>query len=211
MIGIGFRSGRLLVVAPGARVGRVATWVCKCDCGTQKVLRQGNIPQTKSCGCWARERPKTVVPSRKHGNSYKCEFNIWRGMIARCFKKSTPSWEDYGGRGITVCERWLTFENFFVDMGERPSPQLSIDRIDNDGNYEPANCRWATRKEQGVNKRNCGIDVCGVKRTQAECAAVIGITPQAVSARIKRGWPVERAITAAHAYKKDIVAGGKSP
>jgi hypothetical protein len=99
----------------------------------------------------------TFYPGHKlllrHGMSKSYLHNIWRKMKYRCFNTSDAAYNDYGGRGITVCERWRTFENFYADMGERPGPDYSLDRINNDGNYEPGNCRWATRSEQMLNKR----------------------------------------------------------
>jgi len=93
----------------------------------------------------------------RHGMSKHYLHNIWRKMKGRCFNPTDDAYSDYGGRGITVCERWLTFENFYADMGERPGPDYSLDRINNDGNYEPENCRWATREQQMQNKRKKAV------------------------------------------------------
>ena len=136
-------------------------WLCRCSCGktvsvSGKRLRDGN---TKSCGCKNINNPGRPL---KHGyrsslsencmrtKTYKC----WVNMKNRCLNPNVKGYEYYGGRGITVCDRWKnSFENFLVDMGEPPSPELSIDRIDNDGNYEPGNCKWSTKYEQVHNRR----------------------------------------------------------
>lgn len=136
-----------------------AAWLCACDCGKNievitESLTSGN---TKSCGCL---RAKWAIGqgNAKHGQSRviggrASEYEIWNQMIQRCNNPRTKSWKNYGGRGISVCERWRTFENFLADMGRRLTPNLSIDRINNDGDYEPSNCRWATRAEQNRNQR----------------------------------------------------------
>ena len=129
-------------------------------------LRDGN---TRSCGCLKRE----ILAARltRHGMAGTRAYNTWVNMRQRCERRTRPDWANYGGRGIKVCERWQTFEHFLSDMGEPPDG-MSIDRIDNDGNYEPGNCRWATPMQQGRNKRNTAIVVVdGVARVQAEVCA----------------------------------------
>ena len=167
----GHRFGRLTAEAAvvGSRRGR-RKWVCVCDCGTRVTvrtceLRNGN---TRSCGCLSSELTKRrfvthgVCTNSRAG--LPSEYRTWVSMRYRCSNSNCKRWHDYGGRGISVCDRWLNgdghltgFECFFSDMGPKPSPSHSIDRIDNEGNYEPSNCRWATTVEQRHNRRDSAL------------------------------------------------------
>ena len=118
---------------------------CTCDCGTKKEIAAHQLKSNHTTKCH-------ICRNKTHGMSYTDTFRIWSGILRRCTNKNVKAYPRYGGRGISVCERWLKFENFYADMGDRPKG-LQIDRINNDGNYEPSNCRWATCKEN-VNNRN---------------------------------------------------------
>jgi len=153
----GQRFGRLRVLKPIEQRYRRYYWLCQCDCGQETTvdgikLRNGN---TRSCGCFRNET--TVSRTLTHGHSkrkgWTQEYRSWTKIFQRCYNPKCKNFHDYGGRGITVCERWLQFENFIADMGNKPTPKHSLDRINNDGNYEPGNCRWATHTEQMRNRR----------------------------------------------------------
>jgi hypothetical protein len=153
----GRRFGRLVVQSRSGKVpsSNAATWLCRCDCGNTTIvsgvhLRKGD---TVSCGCYANER--FLVRIQTHGMKKTRTYKSWSCMKNRCSSPTATGFEHWGGRGIKVCERWLSFENFYADMGERPEG-CTLDRIDNDGDYEPGNCRWASIVEQRHNQRNIG-------------------------------------------------------
>lgn len=192
----GTRYGHLTIVSLSHRtLNKTAYLNCLCDCGAEKVIAWDGIRNglVVSCGHvlieTARQRTTT------HGESDTPLHSIWRGVIARC-KPNYPEAHNYYDRGIRVCERWQTFENFKADMGERPSDKHSIDRIDNNGNYEPRNCRWATAKEQLRNtRRNRIVTFQGVSRCVTDWAEQLGFSVSCLKHRLNIGWSVEAALT----------------
>jgi hypothetical protein len=156
---IGAKFGRLTVISELIRVpGKQTRVTCRCDCGNEKTLIVGNIGlTTRSCGCVRVEA--TVERQTTHGLSRSAEYNIWVLIIQRCTNPSRSAYGRYGARGISICDEWLhDFAAFYEHVGPRPSPGHSIDRIDNEGSYEPGNVRWATAAEQ-VHNRRCRL-VC---------------------------------------------------
>jgi len=161
----GRRFGRLVVTGHDHRdrEEKKSYWQCLCDCGKKSIVRGCSLKNgdTTSCGCLRAENLRKGRLAGMQASSTRTtaqgyvgtpSYKIWRGMLCRCFTPSSGNYNRYGGRGITVCERWLDFSNFLSDMGPRP-PRTSIDRINVNGNYEPGNCRWVTAKEQTANRR----------------------------------------------------------
>lgn len=192
----GLRFGRLVAVERTEQKDAVGNfkWRCICDCGQESLVPTAYLiaGNTKSCGCGRRKRvgPEDIGKNLVHS----AEGKILTGMIQRCGNPNVQSYKDYGGRGVKVCDRWLNSLRAFIDdMGPRPSPKHSIERIDHNGNYEPSNCRWATKQEQARNTRkNKYIEYNGERLTQAEWADRIGISRALMCKRMKRGLPVEQ-------------------
>jgi hypothetical protein len=191
------RFGKLLVLerqgsAPNG-ASTTPTWLCQCDCGKQKLIRGPNLcnGQAKSCGC--SHFKHNAYTGR--GNKTGPEYRAWSGMLQRCTNPKAREFVFYGARGIRVCDRWKDAAMFLADMGPRPSPQHSLDRIDNNGNYEPGNCRWATRIEQARNKRsNRVLIVEGRALPISEWAEATGLLNTTIRERIRRGWSPRKAV-----------------
>lgn len=175
---------------------------CRCDCGTvqwvgEYKLRTGH---SRSCGCLQSE--VTTQRSLKHGRSTRGNrspvYGVWRNMISRCTNPNVESYKNYGARGITVCERWLKFENFFEDMGEPPDG-LTIDRVDNNGNYFRGNCRWATRVDQARNRggkrKTVTLTFNGFTLSLVGWSEKLGIAREVLSRRYYAGWSTEKILT----------------
>jgi hypothetical protein len=187
--------GRLTTMGPGFMLpvgskGRSRKHqVCQCACGTIQSYGMSNLIKgdTKSCGCLQKEI--TVARSVTHGMTKTAEYKSWQKMRSRCDDPTNNQYHNYGGRGITYCERWKKFENFFADMGNKPSRIHSLDRKENNGNYEKSNCRWATPKEQGSNKRNNHlVEIAGKTDTFANWCRYFGLQFSTVKRRIRKGW-----------------------
>lgn len=186
--------GRLTVIRFHNSGNKKAQWECLCICGNTcliygKALRLG----TKSCGCLHSDvtRKRFTTP----GGYGTPEYRAWAQLLSRCNDSNNPRYSDYGGRGITVCERWSRFEHFLADMGNRPTVKHSIDRINNNGNYCPENCQWSTRSEQANNKRtNRILCIDGVARTLSQWAVVSGINRPCIHARLTLGWTEKEAV-----------------
>ena len=191
----GRRLGALLVIRRTNESDHADGWLVRCDCGAETVIQRHQIRRVRSCGCLRNEAQ--VAAARTHGMGHTPTWSSWISMKQRCTREKDPSWPRYGGRGIRVCQRWLdSFEAFFADMGERPSVDHSIDRMDVNGHYEPGNCRWATRTKQGRNKRNNRrFAYAGESLTLAEWGARIGVSRRTMASRLHRGWPLGRTLT----------------
>lgn len=199
------RKGEFKTALPGERFGRLMVLSakgksrnCRCDCGNEVSidnackLKSGN---TRSCGCLRREL--TGKTSRKHGASKTLIYAVWSTMIQRCTNPNNKKFYRYGGRGIMICQRWReSFQAFLQDMGEPPAGH-SLDRINNDGNYEPGNCRWAPTETQARNRSNNRLLMFkGKTQTIIEWAKELGIARNTIQTRLRLGWKIERVLNA---------------
>lgn len=195
--------GRLTVIAAaGIKLGH-SQWLCQCTCGQQIVTANGRLQsgKTQSCGCLRMEnlKARTITHGATVGgkHAYAPEYSVWCGMRDRCTNPNNNAFSFYGGRGITLCDRWLSgeggktaFECFREDMGPRPSKGHSIDRIDVNGPYSPENCRWATRQQQMANQRKTVfVTYAGERMCLAEAARRCGVEPETIRFRMLNGWP----------------------
>ena len=187
----GFQFGSLTILQLGKSHGNGAVWLCQCKCGTQKEIRASDMVQgsVKSCGC---EHIKRIAKaSTTHGMTNTRTYSIWQAMRLRCNRIN----QDYSCRGITYDERWDSFENFYLDMGEVPTG-MSIDRIDVNGNYNKDNCRWATQEQQANNKRSSVfIEYNGKKQTVSQWAKELKMNHHTLRSRLKKGLTAEQALT----------------
>lgn len=192
----GQQYGRLTVLRFLERTPSGAYWLCACDCGNTRRARERDLRGgvSKSCGCLTREwrsKRNTV-----HGLSHTPTWAVWAAMRARCSDITHRDAKNYVARGISVCNRWASFEAFLADMGPRPSAQHTLDRINNDLGYSPENCRWATRREQNNNKRtNVFFEHGGQRKTYSQWAAEYGVCPHRLRYRLLAGWGFERSVS----------------
>jgi len=165
--------------------------LCRCSCGKECEVTVSHLVtgHTRSCGCLQRERTSTANTQGRKSTS--AEYHCWFNILSRCLNPTNKFYDYYGGRGITVCTRWLDVHNFYADMGPRPSKDHSIDRIDNNGPYCKENCRWATKKEQMRNRRVARIlSHNGVSLTLSEWSEKLGISKDTLASRLRLGWPI---------------------
>jgi len=194
---IGNRHGRLLVIREARPSSKgQSRWLCICDCGNEKEVLGTNLRNSLvvSCGCFRKETTGTL--RRSHGLSRTLTYRSWRMMWRRCTDPNQRWYELYGGRGITVCERWKDVSNFVEDMGYRPSIKHTLDRKDNNLGYYPGNCRWATPKEQSSNRRNTLYAAKdGVTRTLREWSDILGIPYPTLQRRKQEGRPDDQVLS----------------
>lgn len=194
--------GKLTVISrlPNTALGR-SVWLCACSCGKQKTIVGQSLRTgaTKSCGC-----EKAISAKKrftKHGLTYSRVNRIWRAMLSRCRNPNVACYARYGGAGVSVCERWLSFDNFFADMGHPPSESHSIDRIDNSLGYSLENCRWATPQEQADNSSKPKLlTFNGETHNISNWAKRLGIDPSTLIERLQT-WPIEEALSCGKSHK----------
>lgn len=199
----GQRFGRLTVVSlAGWTTDRRAKWLCQCDCGRYHIVRGSHLQSgnVQSCGCYRKEILNSFLQyriSKTDRHSKTRLYVIWQGMRMRCNNPNNDHYDSYGGRGIQVCEAWNDWETFYKwAMEHGYSEDLTIDRIDVNGNYEPKNCRWVNYTVQANNTtRNIRYSFQGESHTISEWAEIKRISPRTLRGRLLRGWPIERALT----------------
>ena len=205
---------RLTVLRQGESHNWNRRWFCQCICGRTVFIKTRDLKSgnTKSCGCLLKDiltkRNKSAgmiaINATLNSLGKTSEYHIWHKMIRRCHNPISKDFPRYGGRGITVCERWRDFRLFLEDMGLRPASKMQIDRIDNNKGYMPDNCRWVTPKEQANNRRNSlYLTFLGETRTISGWAENIGLPYHLLFSRAKKGWPIEK-ILSSHRYNRRL-------
>ena len=186
---------RLTVVSlAGKNKYRDSLWLCRCDCGNERIVKGGNLKRgrTKSCGCLKRQL--VAERSTTHGGNGTLEYTSFKHAKTRCTNPNSKNFHDYGGRGIKFL--FNNFEEFFADIGPRPGKEYSLDRINNEGNYEPGNCRWATMKIQSRNKRtNRYLSYQNETLCAKDWAEKLGLNYRTINKRLRNGWSVEKALS----------------
>lgn len=187
------RFGLLTVIAREGNEGKFAAWRCRCDCGTEIVVGGNKLRDGRRTKCYARNHPVERPPS--FTLQYINEYRSWASMHERCTNPKHKNYKNYGGRGITICERWNEFKNFMLDMGRKPDPKFVIERDDVNGNYEPKNCKWIARKDQGRNRRNSVfVTYQGKRMLLLDLVEELGLSRGIVYGRLKAGWTLAQAI-----------------
>lgn len=196
---VGGQYGEWKVIAPALSRGKNKYCLCRCSCGKEKSVARGSLTSGRSTNCGCLRNLAAGSASRTHGESSRRtpEYRAYAAMIQRCTNVRNPAYKDYGGRGISVCSRWLnSYEAFLEDMGRKPNQEYSLDRIDNARGYSPENCRWATRKEQNRNTRqNTCVAFNGETLPLSAWAERMGIPYGSLRSRLRYGWPIDKALT----------------
>ena len=195
----GKQIGYWAVLERAKNKGNHAQWLCRCKCGNERVVIGIVLRDERSRSCGCLHRQACIDRSTKHGAANRGKttrtYQAWSSMMKRCNNPKALDFGYYGGRGIKVCERWREYENFLFDMGEKPEG-LSLGRIDNDGNYEPSNCRWETGTQQGRNKRNNRyLEFNGERLTVLEWSERLNIPYNRLMNRLWRGWSADKTLS----------------
>lgn len=204
----GKRFGRLTTIEPVGKQGKGILWLCLCDCGKESVVlgSELNGNRVRSCGCLSQELAAERGRKRltTHGLSHSRLYKIWVDMLSRCENKNVANYERYGGRGIKVCEEWHNFELFATwAFSNGYAEDLSIDRENVNGNYEPGNCKWATRIEQQNNRRDSTrLAYNGETHTLPEWERITGINRSTLRSRVRNGWSPETILNSPKRLKK---------
>ncbi len=208
---LGMKFTRWLVVGHTKNILDSTYFNCLCDCGTIRLVKRYHLKSgaSKSCGCLNKE----VVAKRfkTHGMEGTPTYNVWQHILQRCNNTKNKSYKNYGGRGIKVCKRWRnSFENFYSDMGDKPKNK-SIDRIDNNGDYKPSNCKWSTAKEQCSNTRkNIKVTIKGKTNIISEGSVKLKGSSSTIHSRLRRGWSIEKAASTPIFSPRKLIAHNKT-
>lgn len=191
---IGKTFGRWTITSRSEDVNYHKMWVCLCSCGSSRPIRETALKSGRSLSCGCESNPQFL---KVHGMSGHPLYGTWKNMVDRCYDVNFHQYPDYGGRGITVCERWRNSVILFVeDMGERPFPKAQIDRKRNNEGYSPDNCRWSTSKENNRNRRNNRIITFGGKtHCLAEWSEILGLPVSTIKGRLRRNWSTEKVLS----------------